>query len=193
MSPLFIKKRTKPTVLAGLLAVMSGLSADATVSYTFNNSDSGAIPNADVGTTFSSEQTVSGIGSPIQSIELLLTFDNSVSLTPTSTIQGLLNLGITGSATSVSFTPTITGTGTGSQVIYDMTFSDFNGLNPNDTWSLVLWDTGSGPIENGLAGWSLTVVVPEPITYGLALFGLVFVGVGAGRYYLGRRRSRAVN
>jgi hypothetical protein len=186
-SSIFMKAHTKVAVLTCVLVVVFGLSARAAVSYTFNYTDSGPIPQD--GTVFSAEQTVSGIGSPIQSIELLLTFDNGASLTPSSTIQGLLNLGITGSATSVSFTPTISYAGTGSQKIYDVTFSDFNGLNPNDTWSLVLWDTSSSGIENGLAGWSLTVVVPEPVDMALAVFGLLFVGVGVGRSYFRRHRS----
>jgi hypothetical protein len=35
--------------------------------------------------------------------------------------------------------------------------------------------------------------VPEPITYALAAFGLMFAGVGAGRFYLGRRGSATVS
>ncbi len=31
--------------------------------------------------------------------------------------------------------------------------------------------------------------IPEPTNYALAAFGLVFVGVGAGRFYLAQRRS----
>ena len=97
-------------------------------------------------------------------------------------------MGITANATSVSFTPTISYAGTGSQRIYDVTFSVFNGLNPNDTWTLVLWDTSSNGLENGLAGWSLTVVLPELVDMALAVLGLMFVGTTVGRYYLGRRR-----
>lgn len=191
MNPSFMKNYTKLAVLAGLLAAMFSLSARASITETFNFTDSGAIPQG--GTVFSVEQTVSGIGSPIQSIELILTFNDSASLSPSSTLQGLLNLGITGSATSVNFTPTISYAGTGSQQIYDVTFSDFNGQDPNNTWALVLWDTGNSGIENGLVGWTLDVVVPEPVTLALVVFGLAFAGFGVRRWYLGRRRSRAAN
>jgi hypothetical protein len=40
---------------------------------------------------------------------------------------------------------------------------------------------------------SALAVVPEPVTYALAVFGLVFVGGSAGRFYIGRRRLATVS
>ena len=37
-----------------------------------------------------------------------------------------------------------------------------------------------------------TTPIPEPITYTLVAFGLAFVGVGAGRFYMGRRQHAKV-
>ncbi len=60
--------------------------------------------------------------------------------------------------------------------------------------SLVLTGTFSGGTGTGTAG-SIgfddiqVTAVPEPTNYALAGFGLMFVGVGVGRSYFGRRRS----
>ena len=43
------------------------------------------------------------------------------------------------------------------------------------------------------SGQSTITAVPEPINYALAGFGLIFVGGGISRFYLGRRRSAAAN
>ena len=54
----------------------------------------------------------------------------------------------------------------------------FNGLNPNSTWSLVLWDNSTSGIENGLVGWSLDITaVPEPVNVALGIFAGVFLVV----------------
>jgi hypothetical protein len=77
------------------------------------------------------------------------------------------------------------------------TRSSGNGLD----YELNLWGNadGSYTLGSNLGGQTVTVnirfggttitPIPEPITYALAVFGLVFVGVGAGRFYLARRRS----
>jgi hypothetical protein len=46
-----------------------------------------------------------------------------------------------------------------------------------------------GVTYNGATGSATLTPVPEPITYALAAFGLIFVGGSAGRFCLGRRRS----
>jgi hypothetical protein len=54
----------------------------------------------------------------------------------------------------------------------------FNGLDPNDTWALVLWDKSTSGIENGLVSWSLDITaVPEPVTLALICFGALAAGI----------------
>jgi hypothetical protein len=184
-----MKKSPKPAVLSGLLAVMFTLSAHAALySYT-DNTAPGVVPQN--GTTFSSQQVVSGIASSITSVEIILTFNDNASLTGTSSgIQGLLDLGTSTSSPFVSFEPTGTPV-TGSQErTYTATFSGLNGDNPNATWGLALWDTTSSGIDNGLVGWTLDITaVPEPVNVALAIFGVLFVGGSIGRFYLVRGRS----
>jgi hypothetical protein len=69
------------------------------------------------------------------------------------------------------------------------TLSGFSGQSVNGAWTLYFADTTSGESPT-LTSWTLNIdAVPEPITYALAVFGLMFVGIGAGRYFLARRRS----
>ena len=71
------------------------------------------------------------------------------------------------------------------------TLSSFTGGNPNGNWTLFLADTS--PIGEGtLNSWSLSLevsTVPEPTTWALAGFGLVFAGTSATRWW----RARAGN
>ena len=150
----FMNKHTKLAFLSSLLAGLSSLCAHAAV-YPNTFTDAGAIPQS--GTAFSVEHLLGGMGSSITSIDFILTFNSSASLSGTdSGIQGLLTLGTGASSPYVSFSPTATSS-SGSQRIYGMTFSGipFTGLDPNSTWTLALWDTSATKIENGLAGWSL--------------------------------------
>ena len=60
--------------------------------------------------------------------------------------------------------------------------------------SAFLIDISSNPDHANVnfddVNFSATVTpVPEPINYALASFGLIFLGGGAGRFYLARRRS----
>jgi hypothetical protein len=187
----------KRTLLPAVLAVAFGFAAHAGLSYEYF-SDSGAIPQG--GTTFSVEQTVSGIGTPVSfsGVTLILTFNNGYDLN--GNILGTLILNPAGSASYASFTPGVTGTlspGTTGQEIYTVAFSGPTGAfataPPNNIWALNLWDVNNSGIENGLVNWTMDIntisTVPEPVTSALALFGLVFVGVGAGRFYLRRRRQ----
>jgi hypothetical protein len=171
---------TKLAVRSSLLAALFSFSAHGGL-YTFNFNDSGPIPQG--GAVLSVPQTISGIEHVISSIELILTFNDNASLTGNSSsgIQGLLNLGTATGSPFVSFSPTAT-SASGQERIYDVTFSGssgtpgtgFNGLDPNNTWGLVLWDNSTSGIENGLVGWSLDITaVPEPVTMALALCGAV--------------------
>ena len=183
MNASFMNKHTKLAVLSSLLAALLSLSARAGL-YTYTYDDSGAIPQT--GVAFSTEHAITGIPSSISSVELVLTFYNNLSLSGNSSgIQGLLTLGTLSDSPYVSFYPTATST-SGTERIYDVTFpgssgssgTGFNGLNPNSTWSLVLWDNSKSGIENGLNGWSLDITaVPEPVNVALGIFAGVVVVV----------------
>jgi type 1 fimbria pilin len=195
MNASFMNKHTKLAVLSGLLAALFSLSTQAAVySYTFT--DSGQIPQD--GTVLAFEHQISGIAEVIQSVELILTFNDSASLTGNSSsgIQGLLNLGITGTSPFVSFSPTATSS-SGAERIYDMTFSGTSGTpgtgflnsNPNDIWGLVLYDNSTSGIENSLISWTLDITaVPEPINVALGLFAALFAGF---KLFSWRRQQRA--
>ena len=172
MNASFTEKHTKLAVLSGLLVATFSLSAPAAL-YMFNYTDSGAIPQG--GTTFSAEHTVStSPDTVIQSVELVLTFNNGYDLN--GNINGTLILDPSGSDTFVSFSPSATHSGTGSQEVYDTgLLSGFNTLNPNNTWALNLWDNNTSGIENGLVSWTLTIdAVPEPVNVALGVFGVLF-------------------
>ena len=176
MTSFLILNRLKAAVLASLAGALFGFTAHAGL-YTFDYSDSGAIPQG--GTSFSAEHTISGLPSSITGVELILTFNNSASLTGSSLsgIQGTLILDPSGSDTYVSFSPVATRAGTGSQEIFDMSSSAFNDLSPNSTWALDLYDNSSTGIENGLVSWELEVAaVPEPVNVALGIFGALALG-----------------
>jgi hypothetical protein len=188
MTPLFINNRMKLAVLSSLLAALFSLSAHAAL-YTFNYADSGAIPKG--GTVFSAPQPISGLPSSITSVEMILTFNDSTSLSGNSTgIEGHLILGNGTGSPFVDFFPTGTPISGGQRTSYDVSFSGtagspgtgFNGLNPNNTWGLVLWDHGTSGSENGLVGWSLEVTaVPEPVNVALGIFAGMFLVVIVAR------------
>jgi hypothetical protein len=66
---------------------------------------------------------------------------------------------------------------------------DLSSAGPfSGTFTLVGTLSGTATGDNiNFSDFSITTV-PEPVNYALAGFGLLFVGVGAGRFYLGRRR-----
>jgi hypothetical protein len=185
MNASFMNNHTKLTVLSSLLAALLSLSAQAGV-YQYRPPGSGPIPQG--GTAFSTEFTIpASIEHVITSVELILTFNDNASLRGDSTgIQGLLNLGTLSSSPFVSFQPVVTSTASNGNRIYDVTFSGasgtpgagFNGLDPNNTWALVLWDNSTSGIENGLVSWSLDITaVPEPVTLALICFGALAAGI----------------
>jgi hypothetical protein len=175
MNASFMNKHTKLAVLSSLVAALFSLSAQAGIIYNYTP---GPIPQG--GTVFSGEATVSGFGSSISSIELILTFNDNTSLLGNSSgIQGHLNLGTDLSSPFVNFYPVATSS-SGQQRIYDVIFNGtsgtpgtgFNGLDPNTTWGLVLWDNSTSGFQNGLVGWTLDITaVPEPVNVALAIFG----------------------
>jgi hypothetical protein len=68
-----------------------------------------------------------------------------------------------------------------------------SGVNLTGSQNLTLLETTTGGNGGGttrdLDFGNITVnSVPEPINYAMAAFGVVFIGVGAGRFYFGRRR-----
>jgi hypothetical protein len=66
--------------------------------------------------------------------------------------------------------------------------SQFNGTNPNGTWSLYIVDDtgGSGGETGSITGWSLDIVaVPEPSTW-----ALLIAGVAALAFFARRQRVR---
>lgn len=182
--------------ISSLLAVVFSLSARAGV-YTYNFSDSGPIPQG--GTTFSVEHIISGIDYIITSVELILRFnDNASLLGNNSGIQGHLILGTGVSSPYINFYPVATSS-SGQERTYDMTFSGpsgspgtgFNGLNPNNTWGLVLWDNNNTFIENALVSWTLDITaVPEPVNVALGCFAGVFLAISLVRSQRVRNRVR---
>ena len=187
MNRLLLNNRLKLAGLASLLAALFSLSAPAAL-YTFNYTDSGAIPQG--GSTFSAEHTISIVPSSMGSVEIILTFNDSASLLGNSSgIQGHLILGTDTSSPFVNFYPVATSSA-GAERIYDATFSGasgspgtgFSGLSPNSTWGVVMWDNGASGIENGLVGWTLDITtVPEPVNVALGIFAGVFLVVIVAR------------
>ena len=176
-------------LIAGLLASVV-ISAHGSL-FVFSGpfADGGLISPG--GTSFADPQTISGLDVSIASFTLALTFNNNDALASNgSGIQGVLTLGLTGGSPYVSFYPTDP-TYAGGNATYDVTFSGlpgnpgsgFNGLNPNGTWSLVLWDNNS-TVGNELVSWSLDITaVPEPVNVALGVFGAVFAIGAAVRYF----------
>lgn len=180
MTASFINDRVKLAVLSSLLAAMFSLSAHAGLyPYSINYSSSPPpIPQGGLSLTPAPQITVSGLPSVISSVEIILTFNDNSSLTGNSSsgIQGLLDLGTLTTSPSVSFSPTGTPVSGSQERTYELISSDFNNLNPNNTWVLDLWDnTSLGSlnygIENGLVSWTLDITaVPEPVGMALVLF-----------------------
>jgi subtilisin-like proprotein convertase family protein len=66
----------------------------------------------------------------------------------------------------------------------------FNGMNPNGTWTLSFADFVGGGSQSTLVSWSLDVTaVPEPVTTALGIFGVLAAGFGLGRRFYARSRQ----
>lgn len=83
----------------------------------------------------------------------------NITLQDAATAQGSIQYTVSGSALSGAYNAA-------------GTLSDFNGLNPNGTWTLYFADTLAGGGNATLNGWSLNVdAVPEPVNMALGIFG----------------------
>ena len=63
-----------------------------------------------------------------------------------------------------------------------MSFANFNGLNPNGTWTLFIADLSAGD-QSQLVSWDLNIiaVVPEPVNVALGIFAGVFLAIPLAR------------
>ena len=197
------KKATKKQGLrvSAIIVLMSGLFSQSACAalYPFDYStDGGVIPQG--GTTLSFAHTISTIPSStpsISSFQIILNFSSSASLLGNNTgIEGKIVLGTDLSSPFVDFYP-VNNAGSEGTWVYSATFSGssgspgsgFNGLNPNDTWGLVLWDHSSSGTLNALNGWTLDITaVPEPVNVALGIFAGVFVVGGLCRTQQVRNR-----
>jgi hypothetical protein len=184
-------KRMKTRIIAAFFS----FAAHAGVYTTFTTSSTDVAGNlVPTGYTVANEnyfalgstQSVSGLP-PIRNIELTLTFASSeLLLAGGSGIQGLLTLGLDPNSPFEAFNPVETSTDGKGDSIYDVNYSSFNGLSPDNTWSLILWDNNS-TLSNELISWSLTVEVPEPADVALVVFGLMFTAILVTRWHRARK------
>ena len=156
--------------------------------YFSPNFSGGVIPdNNPVG--FSTSQVLSTTLGPVSFVQLTLNFNSAVYLSDLTI--GYLRLG-DNPVTSPSYDLSSAVSGSSSSTIVLDVTSAFSGKSPNNDWTLFFQDTSAGG-EATLDRWSLQMfsatTVPEPVTYALVLFGLVFFGIGARRFYLRRRRQ----
>ena len=71
--------------------------------------------------------------------------------------------------------------------------SDFNGINPNSSWTLYFSDTLAGGGDATLNGWSLDITaVPEPVNVALVVFAVVLVSAGGIRRYSRMSKAAAI-
>lgn len=82
-------------------------------------------------------------------------------------------------------------TGTGAGPTYAVKTDNFSADTSLNGATTIYFRGTFGAATTGGAYFDNIVIaaVPEPTNYALAGFGLMFVGVGASRFYLGRRRS----
>jgi hypothetical protein len=78
---------------------------------------------------------------------------------------------------------------TAAGLVFSLGVNDIN-LYANGPGSYtLLGNIGGVSFDPQTTGTATLTPVPEPISYALAVFGLIFVGGSASRFYLGRRRS----
>lgn len=178
--------KTKICLFSFLLAVSSPAWATLYQFGTLNGGSAlGPIPDDNtIGLT--ENYTVSGMDVSISALTLTFVLQNGVA----SDLSGYLRLGDTTGSPAYNLTSLIQGQtlSAGSPTTYSINFSTsgfqstYNGLNPNDTWTLFFADTVNGDTTT-LNGWSLGITaVPEPVVPALALFaGLMALGAGLSR------------
>src|ERR1035438_410486 len=100
-------KVIRAAALSSLVAALHSLSAQGALSYNYDFTDAGLIPQAR--TVFSVEHAISGIPSSIESLELSLKFNDSSSLSGNNNgIEGQLILGTSSDSPCVHFFPVAT-------------------------------------------------------------------------------------
>jgi hypothetical protein len=140
---------------------------------------------------FADNRDVSGQGSSIMSLGLILTFYDNTGLdysgSGSSTMTGVLTLshGVDELA-HFDLTQLTATSNTGDPYYYSVwTSSDlsaFHSYDPNNTWSLVLTMPSESSSVNFLESWQLDITpVPEPVNVALGIFAGVFVVGGLCR------------
>ena len=150
----------------------------------------GAIPdNNTIGLTESFMASESG--SSISALTLTVVLQGGAS----TDLSGYLRLGNSSGSPSYNLTGLIEGTAEApGGTSYSLTFTTptygsdfqtaFNGLNPNDTWTLFFADSVPGDTTT-LNGWSLDITaVPEPVNLAMGLFAGLAAVTGLIRYAL---------
>ena len=181
-----------------LLGLLVGMSFSARASlYQFGtlNSDPaiGTIAdNSSIG--LSSSYTISSEGASLSGMTLTFVLQGGTS----SDLTGYLRLGDTTGSPSYDLSTLIHSQTLGSSPnTYTISFTDsgfqstFNGLNPNDTWTLYFADLSAGD-QTTFNGWSLNITaVPEPVNVALGIFGVGLVGFGLKRWRANQKRTLA--
>jgi hypothetical protein len=143
------------------------------------------------GSSFTMSLTVASGVSALSSITLHYDyFDSGIS--STAAVNTWTLNGVSSDATSTSITQN---NGWHQATV---TWNSIGGLGLSSGSTLSFVDALGGYVNGGNAKFdnisfdiSGPSLVPEPITYAMALFGLVFIGTGVGRYYLGKSRKTA--
>jgi subtilisin-like proprotein convertase family protein len=205
----------KKTLIIGMLLAGGWAQASVSLPQTFNSGSSvGSIPEGNpVGQTFVGNFTSANPADVVLGLTVTLNVTGDYAanffaylIAPNGTHVTLLDFpGVSGDPlgignTTLGLNLTLATGGTAIDDTRDLnnggtyapygSLADFNGSLANGNWTLYFVDATGGLGSPTLNSWTLDItVVPEPVTWALAAFGLVFVGVGAGRFYFARRRS----
>jgi subtilisin-like proprotein convertase family protein len=176
--------KTKICIIGLFLAV--SLPAGATL-YSSGTLGGATIPdNNTIGTASSLTYTLSGAGSVITGVSLTFTLQGGFS----TDLTGYLRLGNLTGSPAYDLTTLVQGQtlseSTPTTYTIDFTTSGFqsafNGLDPNNTWTLFFADQSAGGVTT-LNSWSLNITaVPEPVNVALAIFGVALLGTGVARW-----------
>ena len=125
-----------------------------------------------------------------------LTMSLAVSATPTLGLNWAVRSSVDGYASNL-------GTGTISSTTFSTGTTSFGSLGSSYdnlssvTFRIYAYSTAGSTrnlyADNITLNDTIVTAVPEPTNYALAGFGLMFVGVGAGRFYLARRRDASAS